>query len=108
MLLYILGFNRARVKAIYGEQSVYFKSVFWLVVEQKGDEAKSVTVTVFLLNSLSTVFCTILKWDSSRNYDMCPAFDGRRWQVPILSPLLPLSQIWLGFFERSLRGKAFA
>lgn len=33
MLLYILGFSGARVKAIYGEQSVYFRLVFWLVVE---------------------------------------------------------------------------
>lgn len=33
MLLNISSVSDARVKTIYGEQSVYFKLVFWLVVE---------------------------------------------------------------------------
>ncbi len=38
---------------------------------------------------------SVLEWNTSPNSDTCPAFDRRPWQIPTLSALLPLSQIWL-------------
>ena len=57
--------------------------------------------------STPSLLCFVLFWNETLPgfHDMCPAFDRRRWQIPILSPLLLLSQIWHGFFEISLRGE---